>query len=83
MDNYRGVAKEMSTFFILIIPITIFLCLLIALVSMIEYNHQPTSEEMMDWDFRGCEQMRESGWTETEIKEFMDKTNGYYDKDYI
>jgi len=26
--------------------------------------------------------MRESGWTEKEIQDFMAKNNGYYDKDY-
>lgn len=71
-----------ETIFAIIFSLFILIILLSALVSLITYNHQPTSKEMMDWDFRGCEQMRGSDWSEEEIKEFMDKTRGYYDKDY-
>ena len=40
-------------------------------------------KDWMDIDFMACDQMRDSGWTEEEIKRFMDDNNGYYDKDYL
>ena len=42
----------------------------------------PTHKEMMEWDFRGCEQMREAEWPEKEIAELMRRPGNYYDKDY-
>ena len=45
-------------------------------------GHERCHELEKDCDFRSCEQMRESGWSEGEIQEFMSFHNGYYDKDY-
>lgn len=42
----------------------------------------PTYKELMDWDFRSCEQMREHGWPENEIAELMRRKGNFYDKDY-
>lgn len=37
----------------------------------------PTTLE--DCDRESCEQMRESGWSEKEIEEFMDNCGGHYE----
>lgn len=35
-------------------------------------------ETRMDCDRQSCEQMRDSGWSEHEIKEFMENNKGFY-----
>lgn len=39
-------------------------------------------ETQRSCDFRSCEQMRDSGMRELEIKLFMGYHDGYYDKDH-
>lgn len=47
-------------------------------------NHSTTLDKKteMSMDFQACEQMRESGWTEEEIQDFMHHHKGYYDVDW-
>lgn len=37
-----------------------------------------STEMRMDCDRQSCEQMRSSGWSEHEIKEFMENNKGFY-----
>lgn len=54
----------------------------LALWATFSSNNGITHKDIMDWDFRGCEQMREAGWPEEEIAELMRRPGNYYDKDY-
>jgi hypothetical protein len=42
--------------------------------------HSTPALDWIDIDYQSCEQMRDSGWTEKEIEDFMDAHNGYYDR---
>lgn len=41
---------------------------------------RPTTQSQMDLDHQTCQQLREAGWTEYQIKQFMDDFEGYYDE---
>ncbi len=76
--------EEMTIFEIMIITLFGLFCFVFIFISFWSLFQQqgPTYKEMMDWDFRGCEQMRESGYPEEEIAELMRRPGNYYDKDY-
>lgn len=40
----------------------------------------PKMPSPVELDEMACSQMREQGWTEEEIKKYMDESGGYYDK---
>jgi len=41
----------------------------------------PEMPSPVELDAMACSQMREQGWTEEEIKAYMDESGGYYDRD--
>ena len=57
-----------------------FVAIFVLSVAMIFIN-EPAMPSKYELDEIACSQMRDSGWTEEEIKEFMDKNGGYYDRD--
>lgn len=52
--------------------------LLIVCFALYSICNPPASISSYELDETTCWQMRESGWTETEIEEWMDANGGYY-----
>lgn len=62
----------------------IFILFIFAIVAMVILGACPEdfdSTDPIELDKIACEQMREEGISEEEIKQFMDETGGYYDRD--
>lgn len=52
-----------------------------AMIVLAALGDPPKAPSRSELDAMACSQMREQGWTEEEIKNYMDECGGYYDKD--
>jgi len=62
--------------------VVVVLLLALFVVAWILFGErEPQMPSPVELDAMACSQMREQGWAEEEIKQYMDESGGYYDKD--
>lgn len=62
---------------LILVIIILFIFVILLLGSLLRMLY-PTPYYLYSGDEQSCEQMRDSGWSEEEIEEFMDNSRGLY-----
>lgn len=63
------------------IVVVVLLLVLFVVAWILFGEREPQMPSPVELDAMTCSQMREQGWTEEEIKQYMDESGGHYDKD--